>query len=722
MTQFNENSEDEGKEISFDPWKDLLFSKNYEQRHAKVQWIPNGPLGTSRRATTKDLLVLKNSTKPDQGLYLLHSFGIAHNPDSEPVEMEHGLPLPLGSDSPNIIVFGRSGSRKSQSVILPAVIHAITMGWSIIYVNLKGVKQTRVIRQMVRVFGGNRKVTTIAPNKANRTTGCSLIEGVDLSQAKEIVQAMMGAGIVYKREWDKEQACEWLQSAIAAVSSSADKKKRNLLEIRRVVLSGKYREFAEKYPDFPVLMRFADYVESENQNAKTVASAISELTQFIDEIEAFLSKNEFCFEKFATHGGIVILEMDPSDVRKLRTCFTIFMTRVKGLLQKAANQSPTGGIANKTVFIIDELIATGPIPGLADDLHTCREMNIHFVAGAQSISQLKMIYGDDAQIILDGFQTQIAQGGGLDPVTADHFSRRSGVGTISYQEGSDPDGKMDSDQEVSGGRRTLCSRPVFLPSEIASPEEHPLLGMPATVLVGDGRTPAFQAYLTPCFQQGALARLIEEASIGADEDIRKSKLRARKRLPAIGFTNTKNCTAAELRARYEEVRSHLDWANTVGPAKAWWLAFEAENATRVPQLLRMAEELAMRKSSIREFFDSFCESKVSDMKANLSFLDYRRIKKQEDNQIFLAQDLNEQPPVLIDQPNKGFEVFLVSPGYNKSSVIRVVQVATGKSSLASKILVESSPVSLGFSCSRTEADRIVREIRAVGGNAHTTGP
>jgi ribosomal protein L7/L12 len=246
--------------------------------------------------------------------------------------------------------------------------------------------------------------------------------------------------------------------------------------------------------------------------------------------------------------------------------------------------------------------------------------------------------------------------------------------------------------------------------------------MPATVLVGDGRTPAFQAYLTPCFQHGALARLIEEASSGRDEDIRKSKLKAPKnRQPASisGLSNTKNWTAAQLKARYEQVRGGLDWANTMGSAKEWWLAFEAQNTGKMPLMVRMVEELAIRKSSISEFFDAFCESKVSDIQANLSYLDYRRIKNQENEKKFPVEDLQDSPPVLVDEPKKGFEVYLTTPGLMKTSVIGIVKRATGKSLVATKRLVESSPVSLGWSSSRTEADRIVREIRALGGIAQT---
>jgi ribosomal protein L7/L12 len=442
------------------------------------------------------------------------------------------------------------------------------------------------------------------------------------------------------------------------------------------------------------------------------------------------------------------------------------------------------------VFIIDELVASGPIPGLAEDLHTCRELNFSFIAGAQSISQLATIYGDEAQVVLDGFQTQIAIAGGLDWITAEHLSRRSGISTIALPGVHEP-GESDGDVAVSRHWQ-LSSRPVYLPSEIASPIEHPHLGMPATIIVGDGKTPAFQAYLTPCHQDGALAKMMDEViTLTVDDDLRKVPLKRSRKSASTprksacpdsilppGISNTKGWTESQLKSKLEQVRKSLDWDNTTGSARKWWVTFEEENKSRVALVLRLAEELAGRKATITEFFLAYVYSNTDNIQANLHYLDYARLKKEEeakkrkaageqlekkkeesskdksdfdifaDNAPTKCSESKSDPgeltfvrckscrslvpsnskrcricglsmtvPALDNDATTGFEVTLTSWGSSKLEVVKVVKNATGKSLMDSKKLVESAPTTLGRARSREDAAKVVQEIQDAGGQA-----
>jgi hypothetical protein len=791
MTQFNNNP---GDFDSSEQWKNLFFGNSQFPGASNVHWIPNGPLGSSRRASSSDLTSLKNASKVNRQNFvqLLHAYAIAHNPTPEPVDMGY-LPLPLGVDSPNLLVFGRAGSGKTQSIMLPAARHALESGWSVAYVNVKGIKQTRILRRMVNLYG--RSAQTIAPTKLNRTVACTLIEGCStLGAAKEVAEAMVATAARRSRygegAWAYNQAEEWCQHAIAAVCTNLPKSRRNLTEIRKVVQSGSYQEFADQHANFPMLKRFARYVAEGNRNAETITSTIAECTAFIDEIEEFLSRIEFSFESFAQQGGVLIIEIDQADVRRLRPFVTLFLTRLKSSLQRKANSCATGRLPNKTVFIIDELVASGPIPGLAEDLHTCRELNFSFIAGAQSISQLATIYGDDAQVVLDGFQTQIAIAGALDWITAEHLSRRSGISTIALPGVHEP-GESDGDVAVSRHWQ-LSSRPVYLPSEIASPIEHPQLGMPATIVVGDGKTPAFQAYLTPCHQDGAFAKMMDEVvTLTVDDDLRKVPLKKSRmrgctpRKPACpesilppGISNTKGWTEAQLKSKLEQVRKTLDWDNTTGSARKWWITFEEENKSRVALVLRLAEELAVRKATITEFFLAYVYSNTDSISGNLSYLDYTRHKKEEeakkrkaagdllekkkeespkdksDSDIFAdhtpakssesKSDPGEQTFVrckscgslvpsnsnrcricglsmtvaaLDFDSTSGFEVILASCGNRKLEIVKVVKSTTGKSLMDAKKLVENAPTSLGRANSREDAAKVVQEIQDAGGQA-----
>jgi hypothetical protein len=50
----------------------------------------------------------------------------------------------------------------------------------------------------------------------------------------------------------------------------------------------------------------------------------------------------------------------------------------------------------------------------------------------------------------------------------------------------------------------------------------------------------------------------------------------------------------------------------------------------MPLVLRLAEELRNRKATITEFFLSYIYSNTDNILANLHYMDYRRLKDEED--------------------------------------------------------------------------------------------
>lgn len=104
------------------------------------------------------------------------------------------------------------------------------------------------------------------------------------------------------------------------------------------------------------------------------------------------------------------------------------------------------------------------------------------------------------------------------------------------------------------------------------------------------------------------------------------------KLPAVppGITNTRGWSDSQVAAKLEEVKKVLDWANTTDSARKWWEAFENENKSRVGLVLRLAEELQVRKATVTEFFLAYVYSNTDNIQANLSYLDYSRLKKEEE--------------------------------------------------------------------------------------------
>ena len=85
-----------------------------------------------------------------------------------------------------------------------------------------------------------------------------------------------------------------------------------------------------------------------------------------------------------------------------------------------------------------------------------------------------------------------------------------------------------------------------------------------------------------------------------------------------------------IREKLDEVKRQLDWDNTTGSARKWWEAFEAGNADRLELVMRLAEELAVKKATITEFFLARLYSNTDNIQANIHYLDYTRRKNEEE--------------------------------------------------------------------------------------------
>jgi hypothetical protein len=195
--------------------------------------------------------------------------------------------------------------------------------------------------------------------------------------------------------------------------------------------------------------------------------------------------------------------------------------------------------------------------------------------------------------------------------------------------------RNDSTQEQ------VQQRAVLTPDEIGRPTDN--IGtffMP--------NTPVFQGHLIPNFKIPEMnKRLSEFYSEDQELKLRTSPIQYEEKAPVVasssnnsggsggnglppGITNTAGWSTDQLTQKLTEVKKNLDWDNTTGSARKWWEAFENENKTRMPLVLRLAEELQVRKATITEFFLAYVYSNTDNIQANLSYLDYTRLKKEEE--------------------------------------------------------------------------------------------
>jgi hypothetical protein len=236
----------------------------------------------------------------------------------------------------------------------------------------------------------------------------------------------------------------------------------------------------------------------------------------------------------------------------------------------------------------------------------------------------------------------------LDLVDAEWASKESGQMTIRFQTQSTGANRKMIEIFASrndGTQEQVQQRAVLTPDEIGRPTDNiSTFFMP--------NTPVFQGHLIPFFKIPEMLKRLQEF----DSDEKELKLRtspieyedkgpvaassggsggnsggsnSNNGLPP-GITNTAGWSAEQIDKKLAEVKKVLDWDNTTGSARKWWEAFENENKTRMPLVLRLAEELQVRKATVTEFFLAYVYSNTDNIQANLSYLDYTRLKKEEE--------------------------------------------------------------------------------------------
>lgn len=101
--------------------------------------------------------------------------------------------------------------------------------------------------------------------------------------------------------------------------------------------------------------------------------------------------------------------------------------------------------------------------------------------------------------------------------------------------------------------------------------------------------------------------------------------------PPPGIADTRAWSAEELWNALEALkRDALGWKTVTGSAKKWWETFEQENKHRPALVYRLAEELRVRHATVAEFYLAYVYSNTDNIQANLHYLDYQRLKAQDE--------------------------------------------------------------------------------------------
>ncbi|MEY2725719.1 MAG: Type secretory system Conjugative transfer, partial [Planctomycetota bacterium] len=378
----------------------------------------------------------------------------------------------------------------------------------------------------------------------------------------------------------------------------------------------------------PSSARLSDFLNGGSHNAETVmASILGALNSLLAQSAMrVMGKDELRLKSLFRRPVCIHVEISEP---LLETYRPLVQMLARCLIDALIANSESLGPARRlpTTVFFDDMPSLGRLLSV-ERLLTLRSRAVGIVAGVQSINSLELAYGPAYRSLLEAFANKIVLPGCAQP-DADYFSHASGETFVALP-------------TYEGQQPVFSTKPLLSSAEIRRPPcEHVLLGSPVTLFFGNN---TFQAYLQRAYELPAYADVLRSVrNVTGRERLRRSP-----RIPAMptlqpppaasstntglppGITNTAGWSDSEVSELLNKTRANLDWDQTTGSARKWWEAFESENKTRLPLVLRLAEELQNRKATITEFFLAYVYSNTDNIQANLSYLDYTRLKKEEE--------------------------------------------------------------------------------------------
>lgn len=585
------------------------------------------------------------------------------------------LVIPQEQRNRHILTVAKTGSGKTSRLILPILYSdVLSKTRSTIVIDSKP-EMWEQLANLSRKYNPERNLVLFNPLEPHRSLGWNILGKIeDETDCKLIANTVIMATDNPQAKSDnpffRNNALAVLNSIMVGLLVK-QRKKEDILSMPRVhqlVQSG-MKSLCSWIESIPEAVRtsktFCDLARSGSQNADTIMSELSMRISAWDlpAIRTTTSKQEINMQDLIDKPTLFIVEFKESDMEMLRPMANVIVIELLRFLTKSAENRPSKKLPHPVGFVIDEFAsALGRLPDIHVKLNTLRSRNVSIVAAIQSTAQIKANYGDDSDSVLAGFSTKIFMPS-LDNQDAEWASKETGNMTVRFNTISSGSNKKLIEWFASnntGTQEQVQQRAVLTPDEIGRPADNR-----ATFFMPNSQP--FQGHLVPFFKVPEVVGRFNEFKDKEELKLREKPLEYEEpELPEVikeaqekaagggggrgrpgmgggpmgrpggpgmlppGITNTKGWSTDQIKKKLEDVKKILEWDKTTGSAKKWWEAFEKENQHRLALVLRLAEELKNRKATITEFFLAYVYSNTDNIQANLHYLDYTRLKKEEE--------------------------------------------------------------------------------------------
>jgi hypothetical protein len=591
-------------------------------------WRPARPrramFGGARLARREDLAAL---LKPEPGELLselpLYAALVESAPDGAALEpiVYPSLWLPEELRTRHLLAIGQTGCGKTTRLIYPLLASDLAQRRAVIAFDAKGKKLLPVVEGLAALHRPSQKVHLLNFRDPARSLKWNPVQGIQTEgEAHDVAFKIC---TLVDRGSEREGAF-WLNNSIDLLTGilfalATDPKERPSVARARQIVHQSVSDlarFAQAHPEVGVLARVVDLYRDANTTAACVLQDLRmRLSSFMDERVCATTDSgpgQIDVDGLLREGGVLIVEVNETDVGKLRQVINLFMNHLFArLIGLAADRG--GRLPLPCSLFLDEFAsAVGRIDEMEVRLNTLRERGVSVTAAVQSIAQLG-IYGAAAPQVLAGFASKVYFAG-LECADAEYASRQAGVTTVLAP--------TEEEDETAWGRPARgvpVARALLLPEEVARPTNHPTFGPPATLFLAD--THPVQVYLRPAWDLPVLSKLLDPEEPAPAPD-----------------------PLAQVKRRIGLLKRKYGWASASEEGRTWWNAFEqkrsAEEALRVLEgLAPMYEAWGKLREPRPALLDAFRaaveEGGGKRLETHLAFFHYRLLERHEKEQLGL---------------------------------------------------------------------------------------
>lgn len=324
-----------------------------------------------------------------------------------------------------ILVLGTTSSGKTSTILIPSIMELSDC--SIICNDVSG-----EIRQNVAGFKqATHLIKTINFSNASESCGINFLEEITSSSdvnriAHQFAYAHQKEGSNSEPYW--QIMSEKLIATMIRIALYQAEEVRNMYNVLHLLKlfsaeTSKVNRLVINTGDKKLLLDYKSILKTPEKTLQScISSAIASLSMFENEqIARVTSKSTFKLESLRTTPTILFLQTDVASMK--------YNSILNGLLldmlySKFLHKLPSK--TDKDLFFILEECATMNIPGLSTYVSNGRKYQISTTAVIQSISQLKVQYGENANTIIENLRIKIYLAGLTSPSLLKELEEISG--------------------------------------------------------------------------------------------------------------------------------------------------------------------------------------------------------------------------------------------------------------------------------------------------------